>query len=442
MRLTEALEVKRDQVISIVGAGGKTTAMFRLANELASQGWNVVTTTTTMIRREKRSELILIEADQETLLEKARSALTEHSNITLASGFSEAEGKLLGLDPATVDALVALPQVDAVVVEADGAKGRSLKAPAPHEPVIPSSTAILVAVAAVDAVGRPLDESTVHRPERVARLAGAELGETITPSLMSAVLLNPQGGLKNAPPKARVIPLINKVSQARMETAREIAQSLLESTRVQRVLLAAVAMENPVKEVWGRVTAIVLAAGGSSRFGSPKQLLPWKGKTLLEHTVDTVLESSVSQVVVVLGHRAERIGAVLGQRPLEVVVNDAWASGQSSSARAGLQALSETCDACLFVLADQPNLKSALIDDVLARYRRTLAPIVAPVHRGRRGNPVLFSRALFPELVEMSGDQGGRQVMERHEDQVETVEVSDRSQFLDIDTVEDYDRAR
>lgn len=442
MRLTDALEVKRGQVISIVGAGGKTTAMFRLANELASQGWNVVTTTTTMIRREKRSELILIEADQETLLEKARSALTEHNNITLASGFSEAEGKLLGLDPATVDALVALPQVDAVVVEADGAKGRSLKAPAPHEPVIPSSTAILVAVAAVDIVGRQLDESTVHRPEIVAKLAGAELGETITPSLMSAVLLNPQGGLKNAPPKARVIPLINKVSQARTETAREIAQSLLESTRVRRVLLAAVAMENPVKEVWGRVTAIVLAAGGSSRFGSPKQLLPWKGKTLLEHTVDTVLESSVSQVVVVLGHRAERIGAVLGQRPLEVVVNDAWASGQSSSVRAGLQSLPETCDACLFVLADQPNLKPALIDDVLARYRRTLAPIVVPAYRGRRGNPVLFSRALFPELMERRGDQGGRQVIERHEEQVETVEVSDRSQFLDIDTVEDYDRAR
>jgi molybdenum cofactor cytidylyltransferase len=416
--------------------------MFRLAKELASEGWNVVTTTTTMIRREKRSELILIEADQETLLEKARSALTEHSNITLASGFSEAEGKLLGLDPATVDALVALPQVDAVIVEADGAKGRSLKAPAPHEPVIPSSTAILVPVAAVDIVGRPLDESTVHRPEIVAKLAGAELGETITPSLMSAVLLNPQGGLKNAPPKARVIPLINKVSQARMDTAREIAQSFLGSTRVQRVLLAAVAMENPVKEVWGRVTAIVLAAGGSSRFGSPKQLLPWKGKTLLEHTVDTVLESSANNVVVVLGHQADHIGAALGQRPLEVVVNDAWASGQSSSLRTGLQTLSETCDACLFVLADQPNLKSTLIDDILARYRRTLAPIIVPAHRGRRGNPVLFSRALFDELMEMSGDQGGRQVMERHEDQVETVEVHDRRQFLDIDTVEDYDHAR
>jgi molybdenum cofactor cytidylyltransferase len=416
--------------------------MFRLASELVGEGWNVVTTTTTKIRPERRSELTIIESDPSALLEQARAALKEHSHITLASGVLQAEGKLLGMEPTTVDELVSLPEMDAVMVEADGAKGRSLKAPAPHEPVIPSSTAILVPLAAVDVVGRPLDKSTVHRPERVAGLAGAELGETITPGHVSAVLLNPDGGLKNAPPRARVVPLINKVSRGSLGTAREIAQSLLESQRVQRVLLAAVAMENPVKEVWGRLAAIVLAAGGSTRFGSPKQLLPWRGKTLLEHTVDTVLESSADPVVVVLGHEAERIGAVLGKRPVETVINDAWASGQSSSVRAGLQALSEACDACLFVMADQPNLKSVLIDDVLDRYRRTLAPIVVPSHRGQRGSPVLFSRDLFPELLQICGDQGGRQVIERHEDEVETVEVSDRSLFLDIDTVEDYEGAR
>ena len=123
-------------------------------------------------------------------------------------------------------------------------------------------------------------------------------------------------------------------------------------------------------------------------------------------------------------------------------MNDDWATGQSSSVRTGLQALPETCEACLFVLADQPNLTSALLDQVLARYRRTLASIVAPVHRGRRGNPVLFTRALFPELLQMQGDQGGRQVMRHHEHEVETVEVADERLFLDIDTVDDYERAR
>jgi molybdenum cofactor cytidylyltransferase len=211
---------------------------------------------------------------------------------------------------------------------------------------------------------------------------------------------------------------------------------------VQRVLLAAVATEQPVKEAWGRVAAVVLAAGGSSRFGSPKQLLPWKGKTLLEHVVDTALESSAQQVVVVLGHEASRIGALLGHRAAELVVNDNWAAGQSSSVRTGLQALPATCEACLFVVADQPNLTAMLLDQLLARYRRTLASIVAPVHHERRGNPVLFARSLFPELLQMQGDQGGRQVMGRHEHEVETVEVADESLFLDIDTVDDYERAR
>jgi len=440
--LTRALQLTRKSVVSLVGAGGKTTTMFRLAEELASDGWRVVTTTTTMIRREGRCGHIILEPEGDQLLEKAQRALMEFSRITVASGFSEKEAKLIGIDPSLVDALVALDEVDAVIVEADGAKGRSLKAPAPYEPVIPATTSVLLSVAAADAVGRPLDERSVHRPELVAQLTGARLGQTITPELVSAVLLHPEGGLKNAPPEARVLPLINKVSYGRLEAARQIARALLQSSRVQRVLLCAVAQQDPVKEVWGRVGVIVLAAGGSRRFGSPKQLLPWEGKTLVRHVVDRVLDSSVDQVAVVLGHHAESVGALLSGRGVLTVINEDWEQGQASSVRAGLQALPESYDACLFVLADQPHVTSDLIDSMVARYRHTLAPVVLPVYRGQRGNPVLFARALFPELLEMQGDQGGRQVIERHEQEIEAVEVHDPNLFLDIDTVEEYEDSR
>ena len=442
VRLMRALRLNRKAVVSLVGAGGKTTAMFRLAEELAGEGWRVVTTTTTMIRREGRCGHTILEPEGDVLLEKARRALADFSRVTVASGFSESDGKLIGIDPSLVDALVALAEVDTVIVEADGAKGRSLKAPAPYEPVIPATTSVLLPVAAADAVGRPLDDRCVHRPAIVAQVTGAKLGQIITPDLVSAVLLHPEGGLKNAPPGARVLPLINKVSHARLESVREIARALLESSRVQRVLLCAVAQEDPVKEVWGRVGAIVLAAGGSRRFGSPKQLLPWKGKTLLEHVVDRVLDSSVDQVLVVLGHEAESIGVLVRDRRVVTVVNKDWERGQSGSVRAGLQALPEGCEACLFVLADQPHVTPELIDSILARYRRTLAPIVIPVHRGQRGNPVLFARTLFPELLEMQGDQGGRQVIERHDNEVEMVEVRDPTLFLDIDTVDEYEDVR
>jgi molybdenum cofactor cytidylyltransferase len=442
MRLVKAVEPKRGDVISLVGAGGKTTAMFRLAEELASEGWKVITTTTTMIRREGRCGHTILEQDGDLLLQKTQRALGEFGRVTVASAFSPAEGKLIGIDPALVDALVALDEVDAVIVEADGAKGRSLKAPAPYEPVIPTTTSVLLPVAAADAAGQPLDERYVHRPEIVARVTGAQLGQIITPDLISAVLLHAEGGLKNAPSEARVLPLINKVSYARLETAQQIARALLRSSGVQRVLLCAVAQEDPVKEVWGRVGAIVLAAGGSRRFGSPKQLLPWKAKTLLEHVVDTVLNSPVDPVVVVLGHQAEAIRTLVRGRGVVTAVNEAWQRGQAGSVRIGLQALPAGCDAALFVLADQPHVTSDLIDAIVARYRRTLAPIVVPAYRGARGNPVLFTRALFPELREQHGDHGGRQVIARHEHEVETVEVRDPRLFLDIDTVDEYEDAR
>lgn len=442
MRLSKALGVNRGDVVSLVGAGGKTTAMYRLARELTMDGWRVVTTTTTMIRTEGRTGPTVLEPKGSLLLEKAQAALTKHNQITVAAGFRQDEGKLIGVEASIVDELVALPIVDAVIVEADGAKGRSLKAPAAYEPVIPSSSSMLVPVAGVDALGQSLDQKIVHRPEIMARLVGGQLAQSITTKMIAAVLVHPEGGMKNAPDQARILPLLNKVTTSRMGPTREIAQRLLKSPRVQRVLLATVAEKDPVKEVWERVAAVVLAAGESRRFGSPKQLLAWGEQSLLEHVVDMVLGSSVDDVLVVLGHQAERIGSLLQNRPVKPVVNKEWETGLSSSIKAGLRSLRPPHEACLFLLGDQPNVTTGLIDRMLQTYRATLPAIVVPSHRGRRGNPVLFNRSLFPELLALDGDQGGREIIQRHADKVERVEVDEESAFLDIDTVADYEGAR
>jgi molybdenum cofactor cytidylyltransferase len=443
MRLWKALEVNRGDIVSLVGAGGKTAVMYRLADELAAAGWRVVTTTTTMIRPEKRSEQTILEPQGTTLLEEVGTALERRSHVTVAAGLTENQEKLVGVDPSLVDQMVASPAVDVVIVEADGAKGRSLKAPAAHEPVIPSATSILMPIAAIDALGQRLDERIAHRPEMIASLLNVELGEMITREAIASILVHPQGGLKNAPDEARVIPLINKVTAAQMDPARDIAQQLLlTSSPVQRVLLGAVAEEDPIKEAWGRVAAIVLAAGESRRFGFPKQLLPWREKTLLKHVVDVVLGSSVEDTSVVLGYRAEQIGALLKDRPVRLVINEDWEKGLSSSVKAGLQALPANYEACLFLLGDQPNITTELISTILNRYRRTLAAILAPSYRGLRGNPALFVRSLFPELLTLEGDRGGREVIQRHQDELETVEVEKENIFLDIDTVADYQAAQ
>lgn len=448
MRLKETLDMNRGDIISLVGAGGKTTAMYRLAHELVSLGWRVVTTTTTMIRppTPQQSEETILEANSNLLLQKVERALESHHHITVATRAKQDEkGKLVGLQPELVGKLATVPSVDALIVEADGARGRSLKAPAPHEPPVPLATSILVPMMAVDALGQPLDERTAHRPELIARLTGASLGDLITPEVAAQLIAHPEGGLKNAPPAARVIPLINKVDSSTLASAQEVAHYLISAHSIDRVLLGAVAEPDslqdpvgPILECWTKVAGVILAAGESRRLGRPKQLLPLGEKTMLEHIVEIVLSSSLQEVIVVLGHRAEEIRPLL--RGVQVVVNEEWPQGLSGSLRVGLGALSLQFEACLFFLADQPKVTPQLAESIITRHRRTLAPIVAPRFRGQRGNPVLFARSLFPELLSLQGEEGGRSLIEKHRHLVEWVEVDSEEYFLDIDTLEDLER--
>ncbi|MGQ9502624.1 MAG: nucleotidyltransferase family protein [Anaerolineae bacterium] len=190
------------------------------------------------------------------------------------------------------------------------------------------------------------------------------------------------------------------------------------------------------------VAAVVLAAGGATRFGKLKQLLPWESGTLLTQVVDTALASSARPVVVVLGAQAEACRAALGERPVQIVVNPAWAQGQSTSVQAALAALPPHVDAVLFLLADQPTVQGSTLEQLIIRYRATRAPLAWPEWHGRRGNPVLFDRRLFPELMALRGDVGGRIVLQAHAAEAERVPVSDAGILIDIDTPDDYHKIR
>ena len=189
-----------------------------------------------------------------------------------------------------------------------------------------------------------------------------------------------------------------------------------------------------------RVAAVVLAAGGSSRMGQVKQLLPVNGQPMVRRVTEAVCAAGLDQVVVVIGAHAEAVRDALAGLPVELVVNAAWAEGMSTSLREGLRVLRSEIGAALVVLADQPALAPELIRALVDRYRATGALIVAPFHEGQRGNPVLFDRALFPELLAVQGDRGGRQVIARYWEQVERVSVDDVAVMADIDTRQDYDR--
>jgi len=155
-----------------------------------------------------------------------------------------------------------------------------------------------------------------------------------------------------------------------------------------------------------------------------------------------ICEVGLAQVVVVVGAQARAVTLALDGLPVEIVLNEGWAAGMSGSLRIGLGALRPEVQAALLILADQPALKPDLLRMLVARYRATRAPIVAPFFQGRRGNPVLFDRMLFQELLAVQGDQGGRAVIARREDQVERVEVDQAAVLLDVDTRQDYEQAQ
>ena len=186
------------------------------------------------------------------------------------------------------------------------------------------------------------------------------------------------------------------------------------------------------------IAGIVLAAGGSTRMGRPKMLLPAGSGTLLSAAVAPLLEAGLDRVVVVLGDRAEEVrrGARLPVDPrIVLVVCPDWRAGMASSLKRGLEACAGA-DAVVVALGDQPGVTAERVRVVTAAFGPGRA-LVVPVHRGIPSHPLLFGRSLFSELEALSGDVGAREIVRRHEDEAVRIEIEP---LPDIDTEEDYRR--
>lgn len=186
------------------------------------------------------------------------------------------------------------------------------------------------------------------------------------------------------------------------------------------------------------VSAILLAAGKSERFGKPKQLLKLGEKTLLERSLDTLLASPVEEVIVVLGYKAEEIARKVKLRRAKVIVNPDYEEGMSSSIRKGLSLVSKNANGVLIALADQPLVEEKVLQALIAAFQSQDKGIFIPIYRGARGHPVLFSIKYKEELLQLRGDVGGREIVNRHPQDVLEVAVDTPSILLDIDTEEDY----
>ncbi|ADB62788.1 anaerobic dehydrogenase cluster protein (plasmid) [Haloterrigena turkmenica DSM 5511] len=229
MRLSDALGLGDRELVSFVGAGGKKTAMHRLATEGTERGYDVGYTTTTKM---PPPDLPLTVANVEALPSK----LTEtEPPVAFARDWvpdpERVARKVRGFDPEPLASIFDRGIFDWLLVKADGARTREFKAPGSGEPVVPDATTRVVPVASVLAVGEPLSDAVVHRPERVAAITGLSVGDAITPEAIGTVLASPRGGLKRVPDGADVTPVVNKAdTPVRQETARRILEHALEST--------------------------------------------------------------------------------------------------------------------------------------------------------------------------------------------------------------------
>lgn len=186
------------------------------------------------------------------------------------------------------------------------------------------------------------------------------------------------------------------------------------------------------------IAGLLLAAGGSSRFGSQKLVAPLGGVAVVSHSA-SMLASVVDRAFVVVGAEAGAVERALDGLGLVIVRNRRWRDGLSGSLRAGVASLPADADAVLVALGDQPLVARETAEAVVTRWRAGGASIVAPVFRGERGHPVLFGREVFTELARVRGDVGAREVIQRDPARVALVQIAE-SLPVDVDTADDLRR--
>jgi probable selenium-dependent hydroxylase accessory protein YqeC len=215
-------------MVSFIGAGGKTTALFRLANELREKGGKILVTTTTKIFKPAKPHV-----ERLFLVQDMNAFITESKKIerpaAIGAGYSvDEEGKLLGLPVPWLDEIEKTAEFDAILVEADTAASRFFKVPSEMEPVIPQLSHLVIWVMAIKVLGKPLDASSVHRAERALALLGVSPGTILTQEHIIQLLKQRDGCLKGIPEASRKVALINQADSAEeIAAAQELARALL-----------------------------------------------------------------------------------------------------------------------------------------------------------------------------------------------------------------------
>ena len=180
------------------------------------------------------------------------------------------------------------------------------------------------------------------------------------------------------------------------------------------------------------LAAIILSGGASRRMGSPKALLSYQGRPFLEHLLDVAHHPQIGVRRIVLGADADPIAKEVDLAPGEIVINEEWEKGQLSSLQAALRSLPPETDGVILLLIDHPLISSMLVGELIETFYNSRKPIVLPVYEGRRGHPVIFSSALYEELLNAPPETGARSVVWAHSAEVQIVQTNEEGCVLNL----------
>jgi len=383
-------------VISVTGAGGKTSLISAWAHELADSGKSVIITTTTHMFRPERME--------------------EDGIRVIAADDPEDPGKLTAPPE---DVLAHLKdEADVVLIEADGSRRMPLKWPAGHEPVIPDYTDITVCVAGLSAIGKPVTEAVYRADEMPETL----MRDIVDFNLVHALVSSVNGGRKGARGEFRVF-----MNQADNDTDR-----LAAAYRLQQFFAVL-----GIQSAWGslrepddiKIAVILEAAGDSRRFGSNKLLhIMEDGRPMIAYVLDAVRSIDAYRKIIVTQY--DEIAELADG--FRVVRNDRPDLGISRSMKLGIEAAGDA-DAYMFCVCDQPGLRASTLESLIEAYKKGTAGIVSLAWQGKMCNPKIFSSKYRSELMKLSGDTGGRQIISSHQSDLLLVEAESEDEVLDID---------
>jgi len=451
MKLSKALRLSKTPRVAFVGAGGKTSALTSLAQDLPKP--LVVSTTTHLGIWQTRF------ADQHIILSDDTDWKIIEDN--LSSGIilitqKPKGGRLSGLSVSQINKVFEICESHhlPLLLECDGSRQLPLKAPGVNEPPIPEFVEAVVVVAGLSGLGKSLDKYTVYNPEVFSRLGNLQTGAEISSVALGNVIDHKQGGLKNIPNHAKRILLLNQADTPSLQIqARKIANKLQDS--FDRIIVAEL-IRNKIHTIFEPTAAIILAAGSSSRFGQTKQLLDYHGVPFIKAVTLSAINAGLYPIVVITGANANAVNEELMNISTEIniVFNPNWQNGQSTSIHTGIDILnnhkyfqSQVDDqvfipnnpgSVIFLLADQPQVSPAVLRCLMEEHSHTLSPVIAPLINGRRANPVLFDLQTFPDLMNLEGDIGGRGIFSKYSPVY--VEWNDRTLTQDVDNPADYER--